>query len=364
MGQVFKARHRRLERIVAVKILPPNMVKNAATVARFEREVRAAARISHPNIVTAFDAGRAEGVHFLVMEYVEGSDLARTVKKNGPLPVERAVDYALQAARGLEAAHADGIVHRDIKPANLLVDANGTVKVLDLGLARFQSERDVAAEAALTSTGTVMGTVDYMAPELAVDTKSASAPADVYSLGCSLFYLLNGRAVYSGNTLMAKLLAHRDQPIPSLRALRPDVPESVEIVFRKMVAKRIEDRYQSMAEVIGALERCRSGRRPPIPKPQPVAPGGDSGLSDFLKDLSTAKPETPRPLNVPSRPIHRRAWLAGGAGVLGITALWGLGTWWTRDGSESTAETGGEREGTRKPERAAGSANRPPAAAP
>ncbi len=158
MGQVFRAEHRRMKRIVAVKVLPTNLMKNPAVVARFEREVTAAARLNHPNIVTAFDADNVNGIHLLVMECVDGSDLSALVKKNGPFPVDQAVNYILQAAQGLEAAHAEGIVHRDIKPANLLLDRNGVVKILDMGLARLD---DQAAKAELTSTGTIMGTVDH-----------------------------------------------------------------------------------------------------------------------------------------------------------------------------------------------------------
>jgi serine/threonine-protein kinase len=294
MGQVFKAEHRRMHRVVAVKMLPAGMMKNPAVVARFEREVTAAAKLNHPNIVTAFDADNANGVHFLVMECVEGSDLAALVKKNGPFSVEQAVNYVLQTANGLEAAHAEGIVHRDIKPANLLLDKKGTVKILDMGLARIAG--DAPGQAELTSTGTVMGTVDYMAPEQALNTKTADARADIYSLGCSLYYLLTGKATYNGDTLMAKLLAHRDQPIPSLRESRAEVPEQVDAVFCKMVAKKIEDRYQTMTEVIADLRGLGAGQSQPAALTQPSSGSfSDTGLTDFLKDISLT----------PAKPVKR-----------------------------------------------------------
>jgi serine/threonine-protein kinase len=322
MGQVFKARHRRMDRIVAVKILPAAMMKNVGMVARFEREVRAAARITHPNIVTAFDAGKAGHVHFLVMECVDGSDLTALVKKNGPFPLANAINYILQAARGLEAAHAAGIVHRDIKPANLLLDKNGTVKILDMGLARIGG--DAQGQADLTNTGAVMGTVDYMAPEQALNTKTADARADIYSLGCSLCYLLTAKAAYDGDTLMAKLLAHRDQPIPSLRAIRPDVPESVETVFSRMVAKKIEDRYQSMSEVIADLERCGNYQEQPVNALPVSLSATDPGFTNFLKDMAAA----PVAAAAPQKPANggKQLVLIGGGilGVLVLVAGWAL----------------------------------------
>ena len=294
MGQVFKARHLRMDRLVAVKLLPASMTKDPAAIARFEREVKAAARLRHSNIVAADDADQAKGHHFLVMELVEGSDLSALVKKHGALSIEKGVNYVLQAAKGLEFAHSEGVVHRDIKPANLLLDKKGTVKILDMGLARLESVGDAAGQAELTNTGTVMGTVDFMAPEQALNTKAADARADIYSLGCSLYYMLTGKATYDGDTLMAKLLAHRDQPIPSIRASRPEVPEAVESVFCKMVAKKIEDRYQTMTELIADLESLKKGHSESINTPSSFGSSIDTGLTNFLKDISLAEPPVVR----------------------------------------------------------------------
>ena len=261
MGMVFKARHKLMKRTVALKVLPASMTKSPERVKRFHREVVAAARLSHSNIVTAHDAGQDKGVHYLVMEYVEGADLHAVVRKRGRLPVATSVDYILQAARGLEYAHAQGVVHRDIKPSNLLLDQQGTVKVLDLGLARFEQttgepEPQSAGEGQLTESGAVMGTIDFMAPEQALDSRKADQRSDIYSLGCSLYYLLTGQSVYRGDTVMKRLLAHREQPIPDLRQACVSVFAELERVFRRMVAKQPEDRYESMSQVIADLEQC------------------------------------------------------------------------------------------------------------
>lgn len=317
MGAVYKAEHRRMKRVVAVKMLPAAMLNDSAAAARFQREVEAAGKLRHPNIVAADDADEANGVHFLVMECVEGTDLSVLVKKTGPLPVAQAVHYILQAARGLEFAHKKGIVHRDIKPGNLLVDREGTVKILDMGLARIQG--DTATQAELTGTGAVMGTVDYMAPEQALSTKHAAAPADIYSLGCSLFYLLTGNATYAGETLTAKLLAHQNMPIPALRSFRADVPEPLEAIFRKMVAKQIDDRYQTMTEVIADLEKCVGQQAVSL---QPALESSDANLTSFLNDISQAKIVSITSRPAPSIPASRKKrFLMGAGGVAGLLFL-------------------------------------------
>jgi serine/threonine protein kinase len=264
MGQIYKAQHRKMKRVVALKMLPSAATKSPDAIKRFQREVEAAAKLRHSNIVRAHDAGEARGVHFLVMEYVDGKDLSATVKLQGSLAVALAVDYIAQAAKGLEYAHNQGVIHRDIKPSNLLLDRSGVVKILDMGLARVESLVGQTDEG-LTRGGQVMGTLDYMAPEQALDTKYADARSDVYSLGCTLYYLLAGRAPFAGDTATKKILAHREQPVPSLRTTREDVPESLDAVFRKMLAKQPEDRQQSMTEVLAELQGCK------LPATAPVA---------------------------------------------------------------------------------------------
>lgn len=298
MGMVLKARHRRMLRTVAIKVLPPAVVKSATALKRFQREAQAAAKLSHPNIVAAYDADEAGGVHFLVMEYVEGQDLGELIKRDGPFSVDKALYCVREAARGLAYAHEKGVIHRDIKPANLLLAADGALKILDMGLARIDEGLSGTAETedGLTKTGQIMGTVDYMAPEQAEDTRRADARADIYSLGCTLYRLLVDEPVYMADTLMLKLLAHREHAIPDLRARRADAPPELQATFARMVAKKPADRFQTMDEVLAALNGATPAPpAPPVLAPIPAPPvvaarsmAGESNadLHGFLSGLS------------------------------------------------------------------------------
>ncbi|EAQ80808.1 serine/threonine protein kinase [Blastopirellula marina] len=262
MGQVYKARHNKMDRNVALKVLPPEMLGRTNGIERFNQEVQLAAQLRHVNIVEAFDADEAEGLHFFVMEFVDGHDLSSVVRRQGPLPVAQAVDYMMQAARGLAYAHRMGLIHRDIKPANLLLNPVGVVKILDMGIARMQTD---ANQSGLTQNGAIMGTIDFMAPEQAIDAKTVTPQADLYSLGCSLCYLLTGRPPFGGESLMVKLLGHREQAPLSLIAARSDVPPELEAIYQKCLAKLPADRYPSAGDLLADLEK--------VPLSQNASPG-------------------------------------------------------------------------------------------
>jgi len=261
MGLVLKAEHKLLKRLVAIKVLSPAITTNQSALQRFQREVETAAKLSHPNIVAAYDADQDHKTRFLVFEYVDGIDLFDYVQQHGPLPVQRALSYLHGAAKGLEYAHQQGVIHRDIKPSNLLLDHTDTIRVMDMGLARLEENpaQSNFKQASLTETGIIMGTVDFMAPEQAENMRKADARSDLYSLGICFYYLLTGQLPYVGETFLERILAHREWPIPSIRVLRQDVSEAVDDLFRKMVAKRPIDRYQSMTRLIAALARCMAG---------------------------------------------------------------------------------------------------------
>jgi serine/threonine protein kinase len=282
MGAVYRAQHKLMDRIVALKVIRRKVFGSAGDNERFSREVKAAARLHHPNIVTAYDAEHVGDLHFLVMELVEGVNLAKVVAERGPLHVPVACDYVRQAALGLQHAWERGTVHRDIKPQNLMLTPHGHIKILDFGLARFLREAAAAEEEggagsavsptmpstlysapdALTEAGAVMGTPDFMAPEQAHDARTADIRADIYSLGCTLYYLLSGRAPFFAETLHHKIASHRDSSPPPLSDLRADVASSLLQVLDRMMAKRPEDRYQTPSEVVAALGAPEADKKP------------------------------------------------------------------------------------------------------
>ena len=252
MGAVYRAQHRLMDRPVALKVIRADLLGSAATIERFRCEVKAAARLaSHPNIVAAYDAERAGDTHMLVMEFVEGTDLAGMVEHRGPLPIGEACEYARQAALGLQHAFEDGMVHRDIKPQNLMRTTRGQIKILDFGLARFASE--AASLGWMTAPGMVLGSADYIAPEQIDDPHAADIRADLYSLGCTLYFLLAGRSPFPDGSLIQKLLAHREKSPRPLAEFRADVPLELDRIIARMIAKHPDQRFQTPGEVARAL---------------------------------------------------------------------------------------------------------------
>lgn len=273
IGQVFKARHQPMDRLVALKLVRRDLLNDPETIARFNREIMVISQLSHPNVVHALDAGSLDSSYFLAMEFLEGKDLYQLVKERGPLPIAQACDHVRQAALGLQHAFEKGIVHRDIKPSNLLLTTEGVVKVLDLGLARLH--RSVVPEGTpapvegdntrqLTPAGAlfVMGTPDYLAPDQAFDFHGADIRADIYSLGCTLYYLLTGQPPFSGATLAEKLVKHQQARPAAVTSLRPEVPSALLPILDKMLAKQPADRYQMPADVAEALSPFARGRLP------------------------------------------------------------------------------------------------------
>jgi serine/threonine protein kinase len=279
MGLVYLAEHLSLTRRVALKILRSDLTGAPGVRERFAREGRAIAALNHPNIVRLYDVGQDGALHYLIMEYVEGRSLEELLQQKGRLPPREAVEYAIQAARGLAHAHERGIVHRDVKPANLLLDACGTVKILDMGLARFHT--DSTDNLTERVGGGVLGSPDYLAPEQM--TKQLDTRSDVYSLGATLYALLLGEPPFSGRTVAQKLADHLHRPVPPPHLRDPNVPRPLSLVVLRMLAKDPADRYQTPAEVIEALGPFAQPRpkppKPPEPRPTEAVPEPARGIS-------------------------------------------------------------------------------------
>lgn len=251
MGTVYKAADTKLGRNVAVKVLPAKSVTDPDAVARFQREAKALAKLTHANIVQAFDSGEDRGKHFLVMECVEGTSVAQILRERGKLPPTRAADCGYQAALGLAHAHGRGLIHRDLKPSNLFVTTAGQLKILDLGLARFLS--DQVGDSTLTREGIGLGTPDYMPPEQFVDARHADRRSDIYALGCTLYHAIAGQVPFPGSSMTEKYAAHESKEPPPLEEACPEVPVGLAIAVRRMMAKLPADRFQSAREVAEAL---------------------------------------------------------------------------------------------------------------
>ena len=270
MGRVFKARHTRLGRIVALKLIRREKLTKPNTVERFEKEIRATAKLAHPNVVLAYDAGEANGHHFYTMEFIEGPDLTKVVQDNGPLPITTACGYASQTGLALHHAHEQSLVHRDVKPGNILVTAAGRVKLLDLGLAMAFDQPSVD-DGRVTKEGFILGTPDFLAPEQARNSSLVDCRADVYALGGTLYFLLTGKVPYETPSATEKLLQHCMAPPPSLLTKRPESPPELDAVIKWMMAKQPEDRPQTPGQAAAALQPfCQPGPFPTSPTPEPL----------------------------------------------------------------------------------------------
>lgn len=290
MGTVFQAEHRIMDRPVALKVINRELTNDPEVVQRFRQEVRAAAKLSHANIVTAHDAEQTGELHFLVMEYVEGIDLSRYVKKKGPLAPGLVAHIGRQVAQGLNHAAQHGMVHRDIKPQNLIITKSGRVQILDFGLARLgrkEPERNVSRDdedtlrksaAALTLKGSILGTPDYIAPEQAIDSRNTDIRADIYSLGCTLYFLLTGLPPFPGGSVLNKLLAHQNETAKPIAEIRPEVPDEIIDIVERMMSRLPGDRFATPADVTKGLVPMARSWQKSGGKSVPVVEGAERSL--------------------------------------------------------------------------------------
>lgn len=281
MSTVYRAHDTVLERRVAIKVLHEHFGRDPEYVERFRREARAIARLAHPNVVTVIDRGEWEGRQFIVFEHVDGENLKTVIERAGQLPVVQALDFSCQIARALAFAHQLGIVHRDVKPHNVLIDRSGTAKVTDFGIARA-----LDADEALTATGTVLGTGQYLSPEQANGGRGDER-SDQYSLGVVTYELLIGKPPYTGDSLMAVAMKHVNDPVPSVRDVRPEVPERVDAVVARAMAKDPRDRFGSMDVLAAALESC-------LAEVQDQRLRGQEELTGIIKPQPPAEPAPER----------------------------------------------------------------------
>ena len=308
-GEVFEARHTHLRRRVAVKLLSKKNCDNEDVRLRFFQEMESIGRLNHPNIVHAYDAGEIDGTLYLAMEFIDGLNLETLAQRIGPMEIPDACEVIRQAAQGLQHVFESGLVHRDLKPSNLLVSKSG-VKIADLGLAMFDREdstqdplsRKKEADDRLTGEHTVLGTVDYMAPEQAGRSRDVDIRADLYSLGCTLFRLLVGRAPYAlpeNKTSFNKMVAHASSPIPDIQYFRPDVPDELAAVIKCLLGKTRTERYSEPRKLVDALVPFRGAidfptliLSPPRPPRKLVA----GGRSSTLRDSEIRRSEASTPL--------------------------------------------------------------------
>ncbi|MBL8793951.1 MAG: protein kinase [Planctomycetia bacterium] len=324
MGCVYLCEQTASRRRVAVKVLPLARARNPATLERFHRETRATGVLDHPNLIRACDAGQDREVHWLALEYVDGASLGEIVRRHGPLSLPRAAHYLRQAATGLQHAYDAGLVHRDIKPSNLMLDRGGTVKLLDLGLARFFGD---STDNLTRKYGEgALGTADYISPEQADDSHTVDIRADIYSLGATAYFLLTGRPPFDEGTLAQKLIWHQLRDPQPIRDTRPELPTEFVAIVEKMMAKACADRYQTPAEVVAALECWTQTPIPPppeheMPRPTGAPPTGGDGA---ITPLASARSQ---PTDLPPQAPPRRSPIFLVLTLVGVALLAAAG-WW------------------------------------
>ena len=290
MGRVFRAIDTKLGRTVALKVLPPEQAAGADALQRFQNEAQSAARLDHENIARVYFVGKDHDLSFIVFEFVEGVNVRLLVEQKGPLPLADALSYTIQVNEALAHADARGVVHRDIKPSNVLITPEGQVKLIDMGLARLRGGD--AAGSDLTQSGVTLGTFDYISPEQARDPRNADIRSDIYSLGCTLFFMLAGQPPFPEGTVLQKLLQHQGDQPPDVRQFRPDLPEELSRVMRKMMAKDPRHRYATSAELAVDLLALadRIGLRPMSPASKVWLTPPDQSVSFFRRHLPWMAP--------------------------------------------------------------------------
>jgi serine/threonine protein kinase len=311
-GRVFKARHRLMDRIVALKVILPDKALSKAAVARFFREMKIVALLDHANVVRAIDADVHDGCPYIVMEYLEGDDLGHIFARRGPLPANEVCNYMAQAARGLAHAHEKGVIHRDIKPTNLFLAKSGIVKVLDLGCGELIGGAGQAGNVFDTDEGVVVGTVDFMSPEQVRDAE-IDARTDLFSLGCTMYRILSGAYAFPGETREDRLAKRIRKPHVPITEVRPDVPRLLVEIVDRLLANRPEDRFGSAGEVADALEALLAPARPfdrstgakratPVPtadsRAVPAEPEAPLDLAMIESALRPTRPDIQRSSNL------------------------------------------------------------------
>ena len=284
MSSVYLGEHMVLKHRRAVKVLPKSKLGKTSYLERFQREAKAIASLSHPNIVRAYDIDHEKDTHYIVMEYIEGVDLQILVKKHGPLPYPLVADYIAQAAHGLQHAHDQGLIHRDVKPANFLINTDGVIKVLDLGLALFQDQDD--ASLTMEYNDKVLGTADYLAPEQALNSHTVDNRADIYGLGCTMYFLLTGHPPFPDGSISSRIIKHQNTMPPDIRVDRPDCPGELDGICVKMMQKDAKFRYQECNQVAQALEAWLAKYKADNPGVA-IKPSRGMTLDDLLEDAKS-----------------------------------------------------------------------------